>query len=106
MPHNPPDPKALRAEDGKLRQWIYRYNCTTCQKAAIMHIRLVSPPDDFLLVSLLDPLESLGDYQCFEKNIHLLFCKTCGAGAITTERRTSFTCSGSISPFVHVENSP
>jgi hypothetical protein len=43
-----------------------------------MHIRLPSAPDDFVLLSPLDPLHSLGDYQCAAKRLHFLFCKTCG----------------------------
>jgi len=43
-----------------------------------MHIRVPSGPDDFLLLSPLDPFNDLGDYQCFEKRLHFFFCKTCG----------------------------
>jgi len=78
FPHNPPPANNRRGPDGKLLQNMYRCNCTTCQKLGLMHIRLPSPPDDFQVLSPLNPPEELGDYQCFEKQIHWLFCKTCG----------------------------
>lgn len=83
LPHDPSPRDRWRGPDGRLRQQIYRCNCTTCQKAAIMHIRLPYPPDDFALLSPLNPLEELGDYQCFEKKLHFLFCKTCGVRCFT-----------------------
>lgn len=43
-----------------------------------MHIRLPDVPNDFLLLSPLDPLKELGDYQCVRNKLHFLFCKTCG----------------------------
>lgn len=48
-----------------------------------MHIRLPSSPDDFLLLSPLDPLSDLGDYLCFERQLHFLFCKGCGVRCFT-----------------------
>lgn len=59
-------------------QRIYRCNCTTCHKMGHFHLRPSFVPDDFVLLSPLDPLESLGDYQCYDKMLHFLFCKTCG----------------------------
>jgi hypothetical protein len=78
LPHDPPQPNNRRDSNGQIRQLIYRCNCTICQKTGLLHIRLPSPPDDFLLLSPLDPLRELGDYQCFEKQLHFLFCRTCG----------------------------
>jgi hypothetical protein len=43
------------------------------------HVRLISPPDDFMLLSPLNPTEGgLLDYTCFDKKIHWYFCGTCG----------------------------
>ncbi|KAK0611675.1 hypothetical protein B0T14DRAFT_607725 [Immersiella caudata] len=78
LPHDPPSPRNRRDANGQIRQMIYRCNCTTCQKTGLLHVRLPSPPDDFLLLSPLDPLRELGDYQCFDKLIHFLFCRACG----------------------------
>jgi len=83
LPHTPPEATNLRTEDGRRRQLFYRCNCTTCQKAGVLHMRLPSPPDDFLLLSPLDPLHELGDYQCFDKRLHWLFCRTCGVRCFT-----------------------
>ncbi|KAH8895359.1 hypothetical protein GQ53DRAFT_744036 [Thozetella sp. PMI_491] len=59
-------------------QVAYRCNCTACHKMGILHLRLRSAPDDFALLSPLDPFSDLSDYQCDKKNLHWLFCKTCG----------------------------
>lgn len=75
LPHTPTTERVN--PDGTRPQRIYRCNCTTCQKAGIMHIRLPSASNDFLLLSPLDPMRELGDYQCFNKKIHFLFCRTC-----------------------------
>lgn len=83
LPHTPPAPTDLYDSDGRRRQVFYRCNCTTCQKAGVLHMRLPSPPDDFLLLSPLDPLRELADYQCFEKRLHWLFCRTCGVRCFT-----------------------
>ncbi|OAQ57999.1 hypothetical protein VFPPC_11748 [Pochonia chlamydosporia 170] len=66
-------------------QRFYRCNCTTCHKRGHFHIRPLSPTDDFLLLSPLDPLEQLGDYQCGEKRLHFLSCKTCAVGLFIFE---------------------
>ncbi|KAK4245430.1 hypothetical protein C7999DRAFT_16360 [Corynascus novoguineensis] len=83
LPHVPPPATNLRNHDGRLHQVIYRCNCSTCLKTGVMHIRLPSPPDDFLLLSPLDPLHELSDYQCFGKMLHWLFCRTCGVRCFT-----------------------
>lgn len=44
---------------------------------SFFHLRLISSPDDFLLLSPLLPSEELGDYTCFEANIHWYFCRKC-----------------------------
>ncbi|KAM0335129.1 hypothetical protein ACHAQA_000169 [Verticillium albo-atrum] len=59
-------------------QCIYRCNCTVCHKAGILHVRPLSPPDDFVLLAPLDPTE-LGSYQPKgEGGTHFFFCKACG----------------------------
>lgn len=83
LPHTPPSPSDLRDQDGRRRQVFYRCNCTTCQKAGVLHMRLPSPPDDFVLLAPLDPLRELADYQCFERRLHWLFCRTCGVRCFT-----------------------
>jgi hypothetical protein len=35
-------------------------------------------PEDFMLLSPLDPMAELGDYTCNSGLIHWLFCKKCG----------------------------
>ncbi len=57
---------------------LYRCNCRICHKIGFMHIRVPNVPDDFLLLSPLDPFKELGDYQCARKKLHFFFCKTCG----------------------------
>ena len=83
LPHTPPGAKWKQTDGGKRSQLMYRCNCTTCQKAALMHIRLPSAPDDFLLLSPLNPFEELGDYRCFDKFLRFFFCKTCGVRCFT-----------------------
>ncbi|KAH8908543.1 hypothetical protein BR93DRAFT_976696 [Coniochaeta sp. PMI_546] len=58
--------------------FVYRCNCTTCQKTGFFHVRLPSAPDDFALLSPLDPMTELADYTCFGHKLHWLFCRTCG----------------------------
>ncbi|KAH8900180.1 hypothetical protein GQ53DRAFT_741139 [Thozetella sp. PMI_491] len=77
VPHQLPDPPKMPT------QWAYRCSCTSCHKTGVLHLRLQSAPDDFALLSPLDPLAELSDYQCFEKNLHWLFCKTCGVRCFT-----------------------
>jgi hypothetical protein len=43
----------------------------------IFHMRLPHASQDFALLSPLDPMKELGDYTCFEGDIHWLFCKNC-----------------------------
>lgn len=62
---------------------FYRCNCSTCHKSALFHTRPASPSNDFYLLSPLDPSKSLGDYTCFEKNLHFYFCHKCGNSCFT-----------------------
>src|SRR5687768_10529209 len=48
-------------------------NCSICSKKA--HLLTFVPPDAFTLVKGEDELT---DYQFNKKNIHHLFCRTCG----------------------------
>jgi len=56
---------------------IRKCNCSTCHKIGFFHVRVPYAPDDFVLLSPLDPLNELGDYLVYDKRIHWLFCKTC-----------------------------
>lgn len=74
LPHTPPRDRRHG------QQAIYRCNCTACHKAGILHTRVHSSPDDFLLLSPAaggDPFVELGDYQCDKKELHFFFCRTC-----------------------------
>lgn len=71
LPHKPPQTRQ------KGQQSFYRCNCTVCHKAGFLHTRLNSSPDDFLLLSPIDPFQGMGDYQCDEKTLHFFFCRTC-----------------------------
>lgn len=64
-------------------QEVYRCNCRVCHKTGIFHLRLASSPDDFLLLSPLDPLQILGDYTCDGHSLHFLYCKTCAVRCFT-----------------------
>ena len=65
------------------RQFFARCNCTFCHKLALLHIRVPSPSDDFLLISPSDPFTELGDYISSKNNVHWFFCKTCGGRCFT-----------------------
>jgi hypothetical protein len=56
---------------------IRKCNCSTCHKMGFFHLRLPHASKDFALLSPLDPLTELGDYTCFDHDIHWLFCKKC-----------------------------
>lgn len=71
LPHKAPSPP-------ERLQTLYRCNCNACHKAGFLHTRLDSSPDDFLLLSPLDPFTELGDYQCDGRYLHFFFCRTCG----------------------------
>jgi hypothetical protein len=57
---------------------IRKCNCSTCHKMSIFHLRLMDSPEDFQLLSPLDPATELRDYMCFKKIAHWYFCGTCG----------------------------
>ncbi|KAK2056890.1 hypothetical protein LY76DRAFT_594694 [Colletotrichum caudatum] len=82
FPHTLPPPRPPKATTPRSHQEFYRCNCTTCQKAGFFHMRLASSPDDFLLLKPLSPYEDLGDYSVYQKDLHFLFCKTCGMRCI------------------------
>jgi hypothetical protein len=64
---------------------LRKCNCTVCHKAAYFHISLGDTPNDFILLSPLDPLKELTNYKCVEKGMNLLFCPTCGIRAFIAE---------------------
>ncbi len=64
-------------------QVTYCCNCAVCQKSGVLHLRLLSEPYDFALLSPLDPFGELSDYQRNEKRLHWPFCKTCGVRCFT-----------------------
>lgn len=82
LPHSPVSWAAWMTESPK-SQVFFKCNCTSCHKAGLLHVRLPFAPDDFMLLSPLDPLQELGDYQCFGKRLHFLFCRTCGGRCFT-----------------------
>ena len=70
----PAPPEAMKGTE----QSLYRCNCTSCHKAGHFHVHTNDCRTDILVLSPLNPYEALGDYQCFDKTLHWLFCKTCG----------------------------
>ncbi|KAF2098647.1 DUF636 domain-containing protein [Rhizodiscina lignyota] len=58
---------------------IRKCNCSTCHKMGFFHLRLKDSPNDFVLLSPLNPQEGgLSNYQCFDKIINWYFCGNCG----------------------------
>ncbi|KAK0119947.1 hypothetical protein ONS95_011371 [Cadophora gregata] len=79
LPHQPPSSDTSPPLGStRSNQEFYRCNCTPCHKAGHFHIRLDWAPQDFVLLSPLDPLTELGDYTCNAGSIHWPFCKNCG----------------------------
>lgn len=44
---------------------------------SFFHVRLSDSPNDFLLLSPLDPITELKDYTCIDHILHWYFCPTC-----------------------------
>ena len=63
---------------GGKEQFFSKCNCTTCHKLGLVHVSVPSAPNNFILLSPLDPFTELGDYQCGERIFHWFFCRTCG----------------------------
>ncbi|PHH55875.1 hypothetical protein CFIMG_008393RA00001 [Ceratocystis fimbriata CBS 114723] len=80
----PPAPRleaGIPPPDGQVRPLeIYKCNCTRCHKFGFFHVRPSNPKTDFFLLSPLDPLAELGDFQPVK---HWFFCKTCGTRPFT-----------------------
>jgi hypothetical protein len=82
----PLQPPYIKPEPSKpALQFVRKCNCTVCHKAAYFHISLADTCNDFILLSPLDPLVELTNYQCVEKRQNLLFCPTCGIRAFIAE---------------------
>jgi hypothetical protein len=64
---------------------FYKCNCSTCHKTGFFHMRLPDPPNDFFLLSPTDTTNELLDYQCFDHELHWLFCKNCGVRCFIVE---------------------
>jgi hypothetical protein len=58
-------------------QLIRKCNCTMCHKLGFFHVRVANSPNDFALLSPLNPLSEMSSYSTTGKG-HWLFCKTCG----------------------------
>ncbi|KKO99982.1 hypothetical protein THAR02_07906 [Trichoderma harzianum] len=79
LPHKPPSADTPPpADPSRSHQEFYRCNCTACHKAGHFHMRLIWAPEDFMLLSPLDPMAELADYRCNSGGFHWPFCKTCG----------------------------
>ena len=68
-------------------QMIRRCNCTWCHKTSYLHVRLANPPNDFVLLSPLDPFKELGNYNIREHSgsvSYNLLCPTCGVRCFGT----------------------
>ncbi|EHK19256.1 uncharacterized protein TRIVIDRAFT_231478 [Trichoderma virens Gv29-8] len=86
LPHKPPSIGTPPPTDpSRSHQEFYRCNCTTCHKAGHFHMRMAWAPEDFMLLSPLDPMAELGDYTCNSGLVHWLFCKTCGGRCFVFE---------------------
>ncbi|KAK0724242.1 hypothetical protein B0H67DRAFT_679912 [Lasiosphaeris hirsuta] len=82
LPHTPP-PEDAPIPGPSPPQAFYRCNCTICQKTGFFHVRVPFAPDDFFLLSPLDPFAVLGNYQRLSKQLNFLFCKNCGTRCMT-----------------------
>ncbi|EGE00177.1 hypothetical protein TESG_07497 [Trichophyton tonsurans CBS 112818] len=68
--------------DGKVDRYssvhFYKCNCTACLKFGLFHMRLPRAPQDFLLLSPLQPENDLTAYKILEEGSTWYFCPTCG----------------------------
>ncbi|KAH8676428.1 hypothetical protein BGZ60DRAFT_504040 [Tricladium varicosporioides] len=77
------DPKAANSNPTSSIR-IRKCNCSTCHKMSSFHIRLMDAPNDFLLLSPLNPESGgLADYTCGDGEIHFYFCPKCGVRCFT-----------------------
>ncbi|KAH8892837.1 hypothetical protein GQ53DRAFT_861020 [Thozetella sp. PMI_491] len=81
-------------------QVSYRCNCKICQKSGMLHLKVESSPDDFILLSPLDPLTELENYLCDTKQIHWPFCKH--AACVTEVELPGTNAEGEKTRFWHV----
>lgn len=68
--------------DGKVDRYtsvrFYKCNCTACLKFGLFHMRLPNAPQDFRLLSPLEPEKILTAYKILEEGTTWYFCPTCG----------------------------
>lgn len=81
LPPTPPYPRRVNPDD-KLRQVIRKCNCTLCHKTSFFHLRLENAPQDFVLLSPLDPMTELSNYSTTPDGAQWLFCPKCGVRCI------------------------
>lgn len=68
---------------------IYKCNCTACHKMGIFHLRLRLAPDDFMVLSPVDPKtpddegSGVSTYLCNARRAKWYFCTTCGVRTFT-----------------------
>lgn len=82
LPHSPA-PESAPVPGPEPFQTFARCNCTICHKIGTLHVRVPFAPDDFLLLSPLDPLSELGTYKRRPDGFNFLFCKNCGTRCLT-----------------------
>jgi len=82
LPHTPA-PESAPVPGPSPFQAFARCNCTICHKIGTLHIRVPFAPDDFLLLSPLDPLVELGSYKRRADGFNFLFCRGCGVRCFT-----------------------
>ena len=58
---------------------IRKCNCSSCHKTGFFNVRLKDSPNDFLLLSPLNPHDGgLSNYKCSDKIVDWFFCGNCG----------------------------
>jgi hypothetical protein len=78
LPASPPYARRTKPEN-KLSQVIRKCNCTICHKTGFFHLRMDNTPEDFVLLSPLDPRKELSDYRGRDPDgASWLFCSKCG----------------------------